>query len=145
MTIANKFTISDDLYNSNFTDPVARVFLIRLAPKPINKLNKGPAIEPAKPILPKPAFARELFNVKSGRELPRLKRVIPRKKPGTSKSTPIKSKTSIRILATNQIQNIDITKAIKAIRVLHLGVRFLYVYLQLITEIIINISKTPKE
>jgi hypothetical protein len=41
------------------------VLLIKEAPNPINKLNNGPAIEPAIAISPKPDLAKATFTLKS--------------------------------------------------------------------------------
>ncbi len=84
------------------------VFLIKDKPKPIRRLNKGPAIHPARPISPYPALASAIFMERSGAELPNDNKVIPRNDGLTLNSIPIVFSKSTSTLAVIHIQNIDI-------------------------------------
>ncbi len=121
------------------------MILIKEAPSPINKLNRGPAIEPAIPISPNPDLAKAQFRVRSGKELPKLNKVIPKKVGEILRITPNVCKISMSILATVHIHKIDITKENKHKVIMQLGNLFLYVNLEIMNEITNNTLVTPIE
>jgi hypothetical protein len=97
------------------------ICLIKTVPNPINKLKRGPAIDPAIPISPYPALANAQFKLKSGAELPVESKVIPRNACGILNITPSALIISIIFLDMNHIQDIDIIKEQTLIIVIYLG------------------------
>jgi hypothetical protein len=76
-------------------DYLFNVCIKTLLPNPINKLNKGPAIDPDIPISPNPDLANAQFKdksklkyIKPGAEFPIAKRVIPRNTLGMLRTSP---------------------------------------------------------
>ena len=99
-------------------------FFKQVNPNPINKLNKGPAIEPANPISPYPDLARVQFNNKSyfqkinflpEAEFPYDNKVKAKKVAGIFKINPSVFKIFIKKFAINHIQIMDIIKLKKLI------------------------------
>ena len=82
-------------------------------PRPMSKLNIGPAKDPARAISPKPSLASFEFKDKSHTLLPKARRVIPRKDSGKFNTTPIIFNKSIRLVAVNHTHSIDIINEYK--------------------------------
>lgn len=103
------------------------IFFIKTIPKPISRLKRGPAIDPAIPISPYPAFAKAQFRLKSAAEFPKLNKVIPKKASGILKSNPRMLIMSIIIFAIAHIHKIETAKANILSRTIYLGSLLLYV------------------
>jgi hypothetical protein len=81
------------------------------SPRPISKLNKGPAKQPVIAISTKPFFAIDMLAIKSPVELPHARTVKPRRLELIPDITPNRFSKSINRLAVNQIHKILIMKA----------------------------------
>ena len=93
-------------------------------PRPTNKLNNGPDIEPANAISPYPLFTKLMLRTKSEMLLPYVNTVIPKKVSGIRNNRPIALSKSIKLFAMNHIHIKDIMKVNKDIHSGQEGIDF---------------------